>query len=71
MLAKEQGHKRKCSKKIKGLQNFFQAISKNKKIFEKNFQAIYKILTIQKIVLSKDGSTIRYVQNLHTTYLAP
>ena len=66
--AKDEGHKRKCSpkKKRKGLRkNFsgdlqkkkkvftkiFQAIS-TKKRFQKTFQALHKILTIQKIVLS-------------------
>ena len=29
--AKDQGHKRKCSPKKNGLQNFFPAISKKKK----------------------------------------
>ena len=57
----------KCSPKKKGFKKIFlifQAISKNKglkkffsgdlqkKSLEKNFQAIYKILTIQKLVLS-------------------
>ena len=37
--------------KKKTFKNFFQAIS-TKSGLEKNFQAIYKILTIQKIVLS-------------------
>ena len=37
----------------KGLQNFFQAFSK-KKVFNFFFQAIYKILTIQKILLSSN-----------------
>ena len=42
----------KCSpKKKRGLKKSFQAISK-KKIFKKVFQPIYKILMIQKIVLS-------------------
>ena len=36
--AKDQGHRRKCSPKKKGLQNFFQAISK-KKVFKNFFQA--------------------------------
>ena len=48
--AKDQGHKRKCSpkkkkKKKKVFTKIFQAI-------QKNFQALHKILTIQKIVLS-------------------
>ena len=54
--AKDQGHKRKCSQKKgslknlfrrspkkKRLQKFFWAFSK-KNVFEKKFQAIYKIL---------------------------
>ena len=64
--AKDQGHKRKCSPKIKkkGLhknfsvdlqkkssQKFFRR-SPQKNVFQKNFQALHKILTIQKIVLS-------------------
>ena len=63
--AKDQGHKRKCSQKKKGLQKYFsrdppkkhvfkqifQAISK-KTVWKKIFQLSYKILTIQKIVLS-------------------
>ena len=63
---KEQGRKRKCSTKKRPSQNFFQAISKKKKkkasqkffrrspqknVFQKIFQALHKILTIQKIVL--------------------
>ena len=61
-----QGHKRKCSpKKKKGLhknilgdlqkkrssQKFFKR-SPQKNVFQKIFQALHKILTIQKIVLS-------------------
>ena len=65
--AKDQGHKRKCSpKKKKGLhknflgdlhkkkrssQKFFKR-SPQKNVFQKIFQALYKIFTIQKIVLS-------------------
>ena len=50
--AKDQGHKRKCSPKQKKVfTKIFQAISK-KKVFTKIFQAPYKILTIQKILLS-------------------
>ena len=47
--AKEQGHKRKCSpkKKKKGLHKNFSS-----DFFHKIFQALHKILTIQKIVLS-------------------
>ena len=64
--AKDQGHKRKCfTKKKKSPQKFFRAISKKKRssqkffrrspqknVFQKIFQALHKILTIQKIVLS-------------------
>ena len=63
--AKDQEHKRKCSPKKKGLhknfssdlqkkrpsQKFFKR-SPQKNVFQKNFQALHKILTIQKIVLS-------------------
>ena len=60
--AKDQGHKRKCSQKKKGLhknfsgdlqkkkrssQKFFKR-SPRKNVFQKNFQALHKILTIQK-----------------------
>ena len=64
--AKDQGHKRKCSpKKKKSSQKTFQAISKKKRssqkffkrsprknVFQKIFQALHKILTIQKTLLS-------------------
>ena len=54
--AKDQGHKRKCSpkKKKKGLHKNFSGDlqKKKKKVFTKIFQALHKILTIQKIVLS-------------------
>ena len=66
--AKDQGHKRKCSpkKKKRSSQKFFKRSPKKKKrcsrkffkrspqknVFQKNFQALQKILTIQKIVLS-------------------
>ena len=55
--AKDQGHKRKCSpkkkkkKKKRSSQKFFKR-SPQKNVFQKNFQALHKILTIQKIVLS-------------------
>ena len=39
--------KKKVFKKL-----FSGDLKKNKKVFKQNFQAIYKILTIQKIVLS-------------------
>ena len=65
--AKDQGHKRKCSpKKKKGLHKNFSGDLKKKKrssqkylkrsprknVFQKIFQALHKILTIQNIVLS-------------------
>ena len=65
--AKDQGQRHKCSQKQKGLQTVFSGVlKKNKKQrFQKNFfrspktklfkiifQAISKILTIQKMVLS-------------------
>ena len=64
--AKGQGHKRLCSPKKKGLhKNFSSDLQKKKKVFtnifkrspqknvfQKIFQALHKILTIQKIVLS-------------------
>ena len=40
--------------KKKGLQNFFQAISKKSGLKKFFLQPIYKILTIQKIVLSSN-----------------
>ena len=53
--ARDQGHKRKCSpkkkKKQRSSQKFFRR-SPQKNVFQKNFQALHKILTIQKIVLS-------------------
>ena len=65
--AKDQGHKRKCSlkKKKRSSQKFFRRSQKKKKfsqkffkrspqknVFQKIFQALHKILAIQKIVLS-------------------
>ena len=59
--AKDQGHKRKCSPKKKGLhKNFLDDLPKKKrssqKFFKRSpqkiFQALHKIFTIQKIVLS-------------------
>ena len=52
--AKDQGHKRKCSpkkKKKRSSQKFFKG-SPQKDVFQKIFQALHKILTIQKILLS-------------------
>ena len=52
--AKDQGHKRKCSpkkKKKRSSQKFFKR-SPLKNVFQKIFQALHKILTFQKIVLS-------------------
>ena len=48
-----QGHKRKCSpkKKKRSSQKFFKR-SPRKHVFQKIFQALHKILTIQKLVLS-------------------
>ena len=49
--AKDQGHKRKCSPKKKWpCQKFFRR-SPEKNVFRKIFQALHKILTIQKIAL--------------------
>ena len=52
-MAKDQGHKCKCSpkKKKRSSQKFFKR-SPQKNVFHKNFQALLKNLTIQKIVLS-------------------
>ena len=49
--AKDQGHKRECSPKKRSSQKFFKR-SPQKNVFKKIFQALHKILTIQKIVLS-------------------
>ena len=50
--AKDQGHKRWCSpKKKRSSQKFFRR-SPVINVFQKFFQALHKILTIQKIVLS-------------------
>ena len=50
--ARGQGHKRKCSpKKKRSSQKFFRR-SPQKNVFRKIFQALHRILTIQKIVLS-------------------
>ena len=64
--AKDQGHKRKCppkrssqkfiwrsqkKKKKRSSQKFFKR-SPQKNVFQNIFQALHKILTIQKIVLS-------------------
>ena len=51
--AQGQGHKRKCSpkKKKRSSQKFFKQFSR-KNVFQKIFQALHKILTVQKIVLS-------------------
>ena len=50
--ARDQGHKRKCSPKKRSSKNFFSGDPPPKKVFPKIFQALHKILTIQKIVLS-------------------
>ena len=57
--AKDQGRKRKCSPKKKVFTKIFQAIS-TKKRFPKNFQALHKILTIQKIVLSLSQGQVNF-----------
>ena len=49
--ARGQGHKRKCSPKKKVFTKIFQVISP-KNVFQEIFQALHKILIIQKIVLS-------------------
>ena len=54
--AKDQGHKAKCSpkkkkKKKRSSQKFFKR-SPLKNVFQKIFQALHKLLTFQKIVLS-------------------
>ena len=50
--ARGQGHKHKCSpKKKRSSQNFFRR-SPQKNVFQTIFQALHKILTLQKIVLS-------------------
>ena len=58
--ARDQGHKRKCSpRKKKGLHKNFSSDLQKKKglyknnVFQKIFQALHKILTIQKIVLAR------------------
>ena len=48
--AKDQGHKAKCSQKKRSSQKFFKR-SPQKNVFQKIFQALHKILTIQKIGL--------------------
>ena len=65
--AKDQGHKRECSpkKKKRSSEKFFRQSPKKKRssqkffkrspqkdVFQKIFQALHKILTIQKIMLS-------------------
>ena len=50
--AKDQGHKRKCSPKKKGLHKNFSGDLHKNNVFQKIFQALHKILTIQKLVLS-------------------
>ena len=52
-MLKDQGHKRRYSpkKKKRSLQKFFKR-SPQKNVFQKIFQALHKILTIQKVVLS-------------------
>ena len=68
--AKDQGHKRKCSPKKKGLhknflgdlqekrssQKFFKRSPQNN-VFQKIFQTLHRILTIQKIAAVLEPST--------------
>ena len=49
--AKDQGHKRKCSPKKRSSEKFFKR-SPEKIVFQKFFQALHKLLTTQRIVLS-------------------
>ena len=60
--AKDQGHKCKCSpkkRKKRSSQKFFKR-SPQKIFFQKIFQALHKILTIQKIVLSSSGGQANF-----------
>ena len=58
--AKDQGHKRKCSpKKKRSSQKFFKR-SPQKNVFQKIFQALHKILTIQKILLSSSRGHVNF-----------
>ena len=50
--AKDQGHKRKCSPKKKSSSQKFFRRSPQKNVFQKIFQALHKILTVQKLMLS-------------------
>ena len=65
LKAKDQGHKCKCSPKKRSSQKFFRRSqekkrssqkffkrSSQKNVFQKVFQALHRILTIQKILLS-------------------
>ena len=62
---KDQEHKRKCSPKKKGLHKNFSGDLKKKKIkkkvFQKFFQMLHKILTIQKIVLPSSRRPPKFV----------
>ena len=49
--AKDQGRERKCSSKKRSSQKFFRRF-REKNVSQKIFQALHKILTIKKIVLS-------------------
>ena len=87
--AKDQGHKCKCSPKKKGLhQNLLGDLQKNKKkrssqkffrrspqknVFQKIFQVLHKILTIQKILLSSSREQANFrgqgrLRGLHLWY---
>ena len=65
--AKDQGHKRKCSPKKRSSQKFFKR-SPQKNVFQKIFQALHKILTIKKILLSSSRGQANFrgqgLQNL-------
>ena len=68
--AKDQGHKRKCSpKKKRSSQKFFKR-SPQKNVFQKIFQALPKILTIQKILLSSSRGQANF-RGLEASRLRP
>ena len=59
--AKDQGHRRTCSPKKSPFNKFFwRSPKKIKVVFKKMLQAISKILTIQKIVLSSSRGQGNY-----------
>ena len=53
LKAKDQGHRRKCSPKKRSSKSFFRQ-SPEKTLSKNSFLAMYKILTIQKILLSSN-----------------